>query len=181
VSVCVRSIISAPPLRNAVSHTTAERNGTAVVASVLRWCDSRHFAVVARLWLNALCMYIYITVLWLLSFGYVLETNISIYLKRLLRNWNIKNNFLFTSDQISSVFVKLLMQINSGRGPEATDYCWLLVPGIHSLSTGQIFETTQRCKHKIHLQSQYNFCAHTSPGGEGVAWLGESAVVSLVY
>jgi hypothetical protein len=50
----VRSIISVPPLQNAVSHTTAERNGTAVVASVLQWCDSRHFAAVARLWLNTL-------------------------------------------------------------------------------------------------------------------------------
>jgi hypothetical protein len=48
----VRSIISAPPLQNAMSHTTAERNGTSVVASVLRWCDSWHFAAVARLWLN---------------------------------------------------------------------------------------------------------------------------------
>jgi hypothetical protein len=45
----VRSIISAPPLQNAVSHTTAERNGTAVVASILRWCDSRHFAAVVHL------------------------------------------------------------------------------------------------------------------------------------
>jgi hypothetical protein len=45
----VRSVISAPLLQNAVSHTTAERNGTAVVASVLRWCDSWHFAAVARL------------------------------------------------------------------------------------------------------------------------------------
>jgi hypothetical protein len=49
ITCTVRSIISAPPLQNAMSHTTAERNGTAVVASVLRWCDSRHFAAVARL------------------------------------------------------------------------------------------------------------------------------------
>jgi hypothetical protein len=53
----VRSIISAPPLQNAKSHTTAERNGTVVVASVLRWCDSRHFAAVARLWLNELYLW----------------------------------------------------------------------------------------------------------------------------
>jgi hypothetical protein len=50
----VRSIINAPPLQNAMIHTTAEQNGTAVVESVLRWCDSRHFAAAARLWLNAL-------------------------------------------------------------------------------------------------------------------------------
>jgi hypothetical protein len=52
----VRTIISAPPLQNAVSHTTADTtalslsgNATAVVASVLRWGDARHFAAVARL------------------------------------------------------------------------------------------------------------------------------------
>jgi hypothetical protein len=55
----VRSIISAPPLQNAVSHTTSERMQL-LCCSVLRWRDSRHFAAVAHLWLNALCVYIYI-------------------------------------------------------------------------------------------------------------------------
>jgi hypothetical protein len=57
----VRTIISAPLLQNAVSHTTAERmqlllcrSPIARVQSCLRWCDSRHFAAVARLWLYAL-------------------------------------------------------------------------------------------------------------------------------
>jgi hypothetical protein len=55
----VRTAISAPPLQNAVSHTTAERMQLLLCRSPIARVWLRNFAAMARLWLYALYIYIY--------------------------------------------------------------------------------------------------------------------------